>query len=995
MALRLDTMNVSNAMIHPQQNRQASNDVFDVALSSHSPLSNDSGFNSDRIAVGEAYSRRQCQQPQPPTTAPPPLRTKNISHKLTYDSVYATDPDTNTRFDKFDKSFQTNRPNCLANPLRFPRVSEENRPKSPVPAPLIMPSLRNSNSKTPNSPFFSPPVDKEKDIYSDQFSYRYPNNEQPYPNSEKIGYSLPSSFKPLSTPPASLAAQQPPTPPSEPPPSDPIVSKSIETSTIQTNSTPTAQKQNSFSDSVFSSKYFSSQQMSSARNEVTPIVNSSDTITPKPSESISGEIVQQKLSYNKAELPPLRYTRSSSNMDIQPPQTTLSPSKHQLYRESQKNENSDFAQKLFESKNAAELLQQGSLRISSPGRYFSEKLNEETDSEHLLLSRDDEMPFYKSNLKQASLSSTVPYAQSPSPVLHHTLSSQKSNDKDSVNKYSMSTSQQGKPTTITSSVKSSFSSSPSAFTNEQNNPSLASPSSVSASSFSINRRAVPVNKLIEKFSQNDTGAPVMPALYGASTKNVNATPTLSPTRTTNLVSHEDPLFAKSKPQTHEITSAETTKMESNKQRLYPSLSSDSTGYASELTTLPKATRTTSIEKSTSNANSPTIRHSDEQLKTEHASQFNWTTSKNTAINPSRYADERRESISKENFMEHPHEIINLSSSVLSQSQAELNILPKKVFRCKQSLKILHPPPLTDRCEASLDKHGAFVGLDFSRYDVAEEDVIGRPIEAEEAEEVAIRLAKEFPLKSQICWKDEPTTEQMAECKEAIGSESFADYDIFTVNLKSFVYITISRLELYHIRIEPFFVSFSPYFMRDLWGIQVQKVITGSLADQSDNINRGDRVFFIQNRSTRKMSTSDARSLIKSPSPVVSFVLGRRHTSNVFNFTSAPLEMYSTVSCDPDRFQYSLTPEDVVLTKGNLGVGLSLDGGKGSIYGDRPIIVKRIFEGGSAAKSGRVKVGDQIAAIDDMPTTGMSYLEATKTLRSRPEGPVKITIYSRI
>ncbi|VDM42845.1 unnamed protein product [Toxocara canis] len=144
-----------------------------------------------------------------------------------------------------------------------------------------------------------------------------------------------------------------------------------------------------------------------------------------------------------------------------------------------------------------------------------------------------------------------------------------------------------------------------------------------------------------------------------------------------------------------------------------------------------------------------------------------------------------------------------------------------------------------------------------------------------------------------------------------------------------------------------------------------------------------------------MTTSEARALMKSPAPMVSLVLGRLHSSEAFTFSSAPLELFSTVSIDPDRFHYSPKAEEIVLTKGSLGVGLALDGGRGSVYGDRPIVVKRIFEGGSAAKSGRIKVGDQVIAIDDVSTKGMSYLEATKTLRSRPEGPVKISIYSRV
>lgn len=43
----------------------------------------------------------------------------------------------------------------------------------------------------------------------------------------------------------------------------------------------------------------------------------------------------------------------------------------------------------------------------------------------------------------------------------------------------------------------------------------------------------------------------------------------------------------------------------------------------------------------------------------------------------------------------------------------------------------------------------------------------------------------------------------------------------------------------------------------------------------------------------------------------------------------------------------MDPEEVLLRKGSLGVGLALDGGRGSVFGDRPIIIKRVFEGNSS------------------------------------------------
>lgn len=52
----------------------------------------------------------------------------------------------------------------------------------------------------------------------------------------------------------------------------------------------------------------------------------------------------------------------------------------------------------------------------------------------------------------------------------------------------------------------------------------------------------------------------------------------------------------------------------------------------------------------------------------------------------------------------------------------------------------------------------------------------------------------------------------------------------------------------------------------------------------------------------------------------------------------------SVTIDPATFKFSDTVDEIVLNKSTLGVGISLDGGRGSVYGDRPIVVKSIFEG---------------------------------------------------
>ncbi|KAL3997910.1 PDZ domain (Also known as DHR or GLGF) family protein [Acanthocheilonema viteae] len=275
------------------------------------------------------------------------------------------------------------------------------------------------------------------------------------------------------------------------------------------------------------------------------------------------------------------------------------------------------------------------------------------------------------------------------------------------------------------------------------------------------------------------------------------------------------------------------------------------------------------------------------------------------------------------------------------------------------------------------------GLDFSRFDhIADNEVIGRPLEADEAEQTALQIIKEVTSNSELHAREQPSEVELMECKSLLD-EKFADYDIFKVILKRSANNPEGSIG----------VILSSAASGDQY-ISVQRVISGSIADRSDLIEKGDRVFFVQGHSTKQMSATDARTLVKQRTEHVVFILGRLKTKSN-DMQTEPTKFVSIATADPHLFNYSTDSEEVILTKGNLGVGLALDGGRGSVFGDRPIVIKRVFEGGSAARSGRIKVGDQVITIDGIDVKGMSYLEATKTLRSRPEGPLKLVILRRL
>ncbi|EJW82704.1 hypothetical protein WUBG_06386 [Wuchereria bancrofti] len=226
--------------------------------------------------------------------------------------------------------------------------------------------------------------------------------------------------------------------------------------------------------------------------------------------------------------------------------------------------------------------------------------------------------------------------------------------------------------------------------------------------------------------------------------------------------------------------------------------------------------------------------------------------------------------------------------------------------------------------------GIMKGFTFSRFDnLANDDIVGRPLEVDKAEQSAFQTMEEVTSCSGLHKQGKPSEAELMECKSLLD-EKFANYDIFKVILKRSANNPEGSIG----------VILSSAASGDQY-ISVQRVISGSIADRSDLIEKGDRIFFVQGHSTKQMSATEARTLIKQRTEHVVFVLGRLKTKSS-DMPTKPTKFVSTATTDPDLFNYSTYSEEVILTKGNLGVGLALDGGRGSVFGDRPIVIKKDF-----------------------------------------------------
>ncbi|XP_063875652.1 serine/arginine repetitive matrix protein 2-like isoform X2 [Scylla paramamosain] len=205
-------------------------------------------------------------------------------------------------------------------------------------------------------------------------------------------------------------------------------------------------------------------------------------------------------------------------------------------------------------------------------------------------------------------------------------------------------------------------------------------------------------------------------------------------------------------------------------------------------------------------------------------------------------------------------------------------------------------------------------------------------------------------------------------------------------------------------------------------ITVHKVIPGSLADRDGRIQRGDRVLSINGKNLRGVSHKEALSILKSPRPEVVLVLSRSRsvtpqesnmTESDGNFIHRPSLINHVTSPRPPKILESPMdskslisdvaamsvprgpPFTITLVKDGAGLGFSLEGGKDSPLGDRPLTVKKIFSGGAADKGGILKVGDELVSVNAVDVTGMARIEAWNFLKKLPDGTVTLVLRQKL
>ncbi|NXO80051.1 PDZD2 protein, partial [Sitta europaea] len=185
-------------------------------------------------------------------------------------------------------------------------------------------------------------------------------------------------------------------------------------------------------------------------------------------------------------------------------------------------------------------------------------------------------------------------------------------------------------------------------------------------------------------------------------------------------------------------------------------------------------------------------------------------------------------------------------------------------------------------------------------------------------------------------------------------------------------------------------------------VTVHRVFSKGVASQEGTIHRGDLVLSINGKSLASSVHGDVLNTLHQARmykyAVVVIQKEKDKTNNSFR-----LEISATgrkcVGSGKDvsmeiGTDLNLDMNDVIcveLLKTSAGLGFSLDGGKASIAGDKPLLVKRIFKGGAAEQSGSIETGDEILAVSGKSLIGLMHYDAWNIIKSVPEGPVQLLI----
>ncbi|XP_078283192.1 pro-interleukin-16 [Rhinoraja longicauda] len=173
---------------------------------------------------------------------------------------------------------------------------------------------------------------------------------------------------------------------------------------------------------------------------------------------------------------------------------------------------------------------------------------------------------------------------------------------------------------------------------------------------------------------------------------------------------------------------------------------------------------------------------------------------------------------------------------------------------------------------------------------------------------------------------------------------------------------------------------------------VHRVFPNGLAAQEGTIEKGNEILSINGQSLKGTTHSEALAILRQsrlPEQAVIVV----HKVNESGSTHSNAVACSSAE-NPASSEDNLDTFTLTLEKSAAGVGFSLEGGKGSIHGDKPLIINRIFKGGAVEQNNIIQPGDELLQVNSTTFQGLSRFGAWNIIKSLPDGPCTVVIRRR-
>ncbi|XP_048658907.1 PDZ domain-containing protein 2 isoform X7 [Marmota marmota marmota] len=185
-------------------------------------------------------------------------------------------------------------------------------------------------------------------------------------------------------------------------------------------------------------------------------------------------------------------------------------------------------------------------------------------------------------------------------------------------------------------------------------------------------------------------------------------------------------------------------------------------------------------------------------------------------------------------------------------------------------------------------------------------------------------------------------------------------------------------------------------------IMVHRVFSQGAASQEGTVNRGDFLLSINGTSLAGLAHGDVLKVLHQAQlhrHVLMVIKKGNEQPRSSSRQEPPMAngkgslSRKTMSLEPGTGRSGAAPGAlcVEVLKTSAGLGLSLDGGKSSMSGDGPLVIKRVYKGGAAEQAGTIEAGDEILAINGKPLVGLMHFDAWNIMKSVPEGPVQLVI----